>query len=144
MNLHKIVVTGLLAFLATVVYAEDVFRSDYFCLNGKSYRLEIAETPAQRQLGLMHREQLADNAGMLFVYERAGDYRIWMKNTLIPLTVIWLDKQQKIIDIKLLQPCETYTCPVYGVKKPSQYIIELSNTELERFTAGDQFSIDVD
>jgi uncharacterized membrane protein (UPF0127 family) len=50
-----------------------------------------------------------------------------MKNTLIPLTVIWLDKNEKIISIKKLPPCVSDPCPSYGVSKPSKYVLELDS-----------------
>ncbi len=109
-------------------------------LKGTTYQLEIADNLAKRRQGLMYRNRLSENEGMIFVYPQSGDYRIWMKNTLIPLTVMWLDENAIIIDIKLLHPCRTMNCPIYRSGRPSRYIIELHPSAANHFTLGDRFS----
>ena len=106
-------------------------------LKNEMYKLEIADTVKRKKLGLMYRQSLEKNSGMLFVYSRPGNYRIWMKNTLIPLTVIWLDEQATIIDKKILQPCRSINCPVFGISRPSTFILELHPAEYNRFNIGD-------
>ncbi len=96
-------------------------------INGVEYSIEIAITSKQRSQGLMFRESLDIRQGMLFVYPRPGNHRIWMKNTLIPLSVIWLDHNETVIEVKILPPCKLDPCPSYGVSKPAKYIIELSS-----------------
>ena len=108
-------------------------------INHAKYRLEIAKTQAQRSQGLMFRPSLANKEGMLFIYNRPGDHRIWMKNTLIPLTVIWVDEDDRVIAIKLLQPCDTAFCTSYGVSQPSLYVIEL-NAGSHDINPGDSIS----
>ena len=100
-------------------------------INGVEYSIEIAKSPIQRQQGLMFRENLDIHHGMLFVYPRSGNHRIWMKNTLIPLSVIWLDGNETVIEVKILLPCELDPCPSYGVLKPAKYIIELSDEVMD-------------
>ena len=95
-------------------------------LNGDEYIVEIARSTKQRRHGLMYRDRLDNRHGMLFIYPRVGDHRIWMKNTLIPLTVIWFDEAKTAIDIKKLVPCTTDVCPGFGVSKPSKYVLELN------------------
>ncbi|MDH3859511.1 MAG: DUF192 domain-containing protein [Gammaproteobacteria bacterium] len=94
-----------------------------------SYRVELALTSAQRRQGLMHRERLAHNGGMLLVYPRPGDHRIWMKNMKIPLRVLWIDEQFKVLQIRRLVPCEASPCPVFSAPLPARYILELSDDE---------------
>jgi uncharacterized membrane protein (UPF0127 family) len=91
------------------------------------YQIELATTVAQRQQGLMHRSQLGPRQGMLLVYPRAGDHRIWMKNMLIPLWVYWIDASSVVIGIQRLEPCNAEQCPVYAVAGDSQYILELGD-----------------
>lgn len=102
------------------------FETAPLLINGVEYRVEIAASGQQRQQGLMFREELALRQGMLFVYPYAGNYRIWMKNTLIPLRVIWLDEDARVLGIQLLPPCKQDPCASYGVSEPSKYIIELN------------------
>ena len=105
-------------------------------INGVEYSIEIAKSPIQRQQGLMFRENLDIHHGMLFVYPRSGNHRIWMKNTLIPLSVIWLDGNETVIEVKILPPCKFDPCPSYGVSEPAKYIIELSS-EVTSVKSGD-------
>ena len=106
-------------------------------INGVDYSIEVAKTSMQRSQGLMFRTNLGIREGMLFVYPRAGNHRIWMKNTLIPLSVIWLDENQTVIGVKILPPCSRDPCPSYGVSDPAKYIIELSS-EARDIRTGDR------
>ena len=96
-------------------------------LNLKTYNIEIADTPAKRQRGLMHRPHLAPDEGMLFMYPQAGDHRIWMKNMLIPLRVYWIDTNFEVIDVQRLEPCNSQPCPIYSVSRDSKYVLELGD-----------------
>lgn len=104
---------------------EITFDTIQLSIAGGIFDIEVANTPRKRQQGLMFRNSLAETAGMIFVYQAPGDNKIWMKNTLIPLTVIWLSHDARIIDIKKLFPCRQPECPIYSVDEPSKYIIEL-------------------
>jgi len=105
-------------------------------LDGRGYRLEIADTPERRGQGLMFRDRLPPGSGMLFVYPRSGNYRIWMKNTRIPLTVLWLDADARILHRALLQPCRRDPCPVESAPAPARYILELPAADFDRFPPG--------
>lgn len=95
-------------------------------INETEYSIEVADDAASRRQGLMHRASLKPNEGMLFVYPQTGFYRIWMKDMLIPLWVIWIDEELRVASVKKLEPCEKGPCPVYGASKPGRYILELS------------------
>lgn len=116
---------------------EVVFESVQLEIAGELFDMEIAKTPKQQQRGLMHRTNLGEKSGMIFLYSKARNNWIWMKNTLIPLTVIWLDDDARVIDIKKLQPCRQRDCPIYGVNKPSKFVIEL-NIRFNALKPGDQ------
>ena len=121
-------VSILSLFVFETAIADDVFFDKaQLNLNGEAYLLEIARSAKQRKHGLMFRNHLAKRQGMLFVYPRSGDHRIWMKNTLVPLTVVWLDKNEKVIGIKKLLPCTADPCRSYGVPIPSRYVLELNS-----------------
>ena len=131
-------VSGLLI-TSNLAMGNNKYNFTHVQINGRSYTLELARTGSQRRQGLMYRTSLADDFGMLFIYPESGFHRIWMKNTLLPLTVIWLDDNEVVIGIEKLQPCVTNPCPSYGVNKPARYVIELNgdNNELQM---GDQVS----
>ena len=91
------------------------------------YQVEVAASAEQRRQGLMFRQKLDRDKGMLFVYISSGDHRIWMKNTLIPLWVIWIDEAYRVISIQRLEPCKTSPCRVYSASAASRYILELGD-----------------
>ena len=85
---------------------------------------EIADTPEERATGLMDRETLEQDYGMLFVYKSKGAHPFWMKNTRVPLDIIWVDADMKIAHIEQASPCETETCETYEADRPTLYTIE--------------------
>ena len=108
--------------LATELQA---FETTMLEIADQEFSVEIAKSYNQRQQGLMFRENLPVNEAMLFLYPFKGDHRIWMKNTLIPLTVVWLDHTATILDVKQLEPCTADPCASFGVDSPSNYVLEL-------------------
>lgn len=135
--LQFVLILYLLPTVASI--ANDInFDKRLITLSENEYTVEIARSSKERRRGLMYRDQLDKRHGMLFIYPRVGDHRIWMKNTLIPLTVIWFDETKTAIDIKKLIPCTTDVCPSFGVSKPSKYVLEL-NSEYHGLTPGMKF-----
>lgn len=87
--------------------------------------LEVVSSPADRARGLMFRETLSERAGMLFVFEDSSIHPFWMKNTLIPLDMIWLDAQGTVVDIQTAIPCEADPCPLYTPAGHSSFVLEI-------------------
>jgi len=95
-----------------------------------TYSVEIAADPDLRAQGLMYRDQLRPATGMLFFFPTDGVYGFWMKNTLIPLDMIWIDSDRKIVHIKTdVPPCKIEECPSYDPGVPSRYVLELAAGE---------------
>lgn len=100
-------------------------------------RVELADTPAKRQRGLMFRESLGPNEGMLFLFERAGSYPFWMQNCVISLDIIWLDADARIVSIaqsvppcrlpNCSPPCNSYDCPTYPHDGQALYVVEVAS-----------------
>jgi hypothetical protein len=86
-------------------------------------RAEVADTFAARMQGLMHRKSLAQNAGMLFVFEETGIHCMWMKNTLIPLSVAFLDERGAIVSIADMQPQSEQS---HCAARPARYALEMN------------------
>jgi uncharacterized membrane protein (UPF0127 family) len=88
-------------------YAEPQFPVVSLTAGMYVIQAEVAATEAQRQQGLMFREKLAPNAGMVFLFNRPAQVCMWMKNTLVPLSVAFIDEGGKIINIEDMQPQTT-------------------------------------
>lgn len=73
-------------------------------IKDKKVEVELAKTPEQRALGLMFRKQMDWNSGMLFIFEEKGIYPFWMKNTGLPLSIAFIDKNDVVIDILEMVP----------------------------------------
>ena len=89
---------------------------------------EVADTPAKRAQGLMFRTNLAPDHGMLFKFPELGNWTFWMKNTKIPLDIIWLDETGNVVHIEPKVPICTRTddgCPRYHSRKKAMYVLEL-------------------
>ncbi|CAN5679179.1 hypothetical protein BH23GEM11_BH23GEM11_08200 [soil metagenome] len=85
-------------------------------------RAEVADTPESRERGLMHRTELADGEGMLFVYSSMATRSFWMRNTFIPLDIAFLDARQIIVDIQQMEP-ETET--LHESSAPAMFALEV-------------------
>lgn len=97
-----------------------------FLPDGYAITAELAVTDEERQLGLMHRKKINSNQGMLLVFERVNFYSIWMKNMRIPLDILWLDREKRIVHIERdVPPCKEEPCPTYTSRFPAMYVLEL-------------------
>jgi uncharacterized membrane protein (UPF0127 family) len=88
-----------------------------------SFRVELARTEAERAQGLMYRQQLAPDAGMLFLFEESSPLTFWMKNTFIPLDMIFIGSDRRIVGI--VQNAEPRTLSGRHVDGSSQYVLEI-------------------
>ena len=108
------------------------------CFEENCFQVEIADTDEKRERGLMFREELCSDCGMLFVYDEEIKSKFWMKNTLIPLDIIWLDSDLKVIHVANAVPCVTEECELYGPSsEKSQYVLEVNLGVSERIGLGD-------
>lgn len=126
---------ALLASLALLLAAcssrsglEDLNTREVGLPNGKRIRAEIMKTPDEMMKGMMFRDSIAPDRGMLFVHERPGKYPYWMYQVRIPLDIIWLDRDHRIVEISAATPpCKTAAsqCPSYGGAAVAQFVLEL-------------------
>jgi uncharacterized membrane protein (UPF0127 family) len=84
---------------------------------------EVASTPEQRAIGLMHRPTMPANDGMLFVFERPGQQCFWMKNTLLPLSIAFLDDDGTVVNIEEMKP---QTLDSHCSAKPVRFALEMN------------------
>jgi len=102
-----------------------------------SFEIELARSPAEQSKGLMFRESLSQNHGMLFIFDEESPKTFWMKNTLIPLDMIFLDGNMMVVEIKAnILPCKADPCPTYPSEKPAKYVLELNAGSAEKIVPG--------
>ncbi len=99
---------------------------DQLCFETHCFDVEIADDDGERMQWLMNRNSLPSQSGMLFVFEEEKIYPFWMKNTLIPLDMIWIDHDSKVVDIQTAQPCKEDPCSSYTPAGSGLYVLELN------------------
>jgi uncharacterized membrane protein (UPF0127 family) len=89
--------------------------------------VEVASDDPTREQGLMYRDHMADDRGMIFLFPQVGEYAFWMKNTLIPLDMIWIDSGHRIVHIAHdVPPCKADPCPNYPPNANAASVLELA------------------
>ena len=113
-----------------------------------SVYVDVADDPQERERGLMFRKDMEQNSGMLFVFGGTVDNNLsfWMKNTYIPLDIIFIDSDLRIVDVKeAVQPClqQQETCPSYPSKQPAKYALEVNAgfVQQNKINIGDRLEI---
>ncbi len=108
--------------------------NDWVELAGERYQVEIAADDATRARGLMFRDTLPDGTGMLFIHDREEPQAYWMKNTRIPLDILYFDSALKLVSQQRnVPPCSAgNACPSYPSQRPARYVLELNAGEAER------------
>ncbi len=115
-------------------------------LKNNVFYVEIADTPESRAKGLMGRKNLPDDRGMLFVFEEPGIYSFWMKNTLVPLDIIWLNEDKKVVYIsKNNHPPKRGDFPIIKPRVTAKYVLEISGGMSEKIglNVGDVAAFDL-
>jgi uncharacterized protein len=96
-------------------------------LDGQRFTVEIAKTPAEQAHGLMDRTTMAADHGMLFVFQHDEPRTFWMKDTLIPLDMLFFDAAHRLVAIQAdARPCKADPCRIYPSDVPARYVLELN------------------
>jgi uncharacterized membrane protein (UPF0127 family) len=105
--------------------------------SGITIQVEIADTPLKRATGLMYRDRLEKDHGMLFFFSQPQAYSFWMKNTKIALDLIWLDGKKRVVHIERNVPICTRiddSCPHYRPNSDdAMYVLEITGGTVERY-----------
>lgn len=113
----------LLVFICSSCIAQD----PYVVLKGERFTVELAESRDKQALGLMFRESMPDDHGMLFLFPAEGKRSFWMKNTRIPLDIFYFDENLALVSVaENATPCRTRQCPGYPSKGLAKYVLELN------------------
>ena len=128
----KIWIFSLLAFLPYFAYSSALPVID-LKIDKNIIKAEVASTVSSQQLGLMYRKSMPEQNGMLFVFEQKAGHCFWMKNTLLPLSIAFIDDEGKIVNIEEMKPqSEENHCPL----KPIRYALEMNSNWFEKRQLG--------
>lgn len=103
--------------------------------DGSTVHVELATTEKERGYGLMGRTHLPEGRGMLFVHDQPGHYAYWMYHCKIALDIVWMNPDHQIVEMSPDTPTCTgkaQTCPSYGGKQVSLYVLELPAGDIAR------------
>lgn len=96
-------------------------------LHNFRFTVEIADTVSTREHGLMDRTSMPTDHGMLFVFPDAEPRTFWMKDTLIPLDILFFDSAKRLVTVlQNVPPCTANPCPTYPSRAPARYVLELN------------------
>ena len=103
-------------------------------LGGQRYSVEVADDDAERSRGLMFRDAMPAGHGMLFIHDREEPPAYWMKNTRIPLDILYFDDERRLVSQQRdVPPCSLgNACPPYPSDAPARYVLELNAGEAQR------------
>lgn len=102
-----------------------------------TFQVEVADTPAKRTMGLQYRKELGSDRGMIFLFPSEAPQSFWMKNTPIPLDMIFINRQKKIVGI--VEQTVPFSWDSRSVGAPSQFVLEINGGLAKRhgLQAGD-------
>ena len=103
----------------------------------------VADDEPLRQRGLMHRTSLPSGAGMLFVFDEPSNGGFWMKNTLIPLSIAFIDDDGRVLETLDMEPCEADPCPVYTPGVTYRYALEVNRGFLDEHGVATGWTMDL-
>ena len=116
------------------------------CFKDYCFLVELAKTQEEKAQGLMFRESLDPDRGMFFIFENEAEYSFWMKDVLIPLDIIWINKDKEVVFIKKnAQPCVMKECEIIKSGKKAKYILETGAgiTDKINLKMGDGLAFDI-
>ncbi|MFA6550960.1 MAG: DUF192 domain-containing protein [Patescibacteria group bacterium] len=118
--------------------------TENICFKNDCFKVELAVTQIERAQGLMYRDKMEIDRGMFFIFPNVGSYDFWMKHTLIPLDIIWLDENYQVVDIKNnAAPCLQTSCPIFTSSVRAKFVLEINGGQAEKIglKVGDYFYI---
>jgi uncharacterized protein len=137
MNVQRFLAAAALAFAALAASADTPFRTAQLRIGNHPLKVEVAANEPERMQGLMYREALGKDDGMLFIFDELGYHSMWMKNTPLPLSVAFVDDDGKILNILDMKP---HTLDSHIAAGPARYAIETHKGwfAAKRIKAGDK------
>ena len=100
---------------------------NFVLIDGQRLEIEIADSPEERMQGLMFRDSLSENAGMLFVFDEPQEVSFWMKNMAISLDILFINEDKEIVQIyEAVEPCRNIVCLQYPSSAKVLYALEVN------------------
>ena len=101
--------------------------TEQVCVGKACFSADVVRKDTDRAKGLMFRKGLAQDKGMLFVFENEDIYPFWMKNMTFPIDIIWISKDKRVVHIETnVPPCQQAPCAVYTPSAKASYVLEVS------------------
>jgi len=145
MKLRKILLLNLLFLLFLSVGCKDR-KTNQVCFKKHCFEVEIAREATEQKQGLMFKEELKTDHGMLFIFPETKKHSFWMKNTLIPLDIIWLNENREVVFInKNTPPCASDPCESFKPNQKARYVLELNAgiADLINLSIGDKLEFNL-
>jgi len=127
--MKKLIVASLilLVIVGVIGYSSIQAQSSRITIGSVQLVVEIAKTPADQQKGLSERASLANDHGMLFVFDHEDYWGFWMIDMKFPLDIIWFNSNRQVVFIKQnLPPCTPQSCPVFTPNVKAMYVLEVN------------------
>jgi len=140
-TIYLAIIVAIVLFMGFVIYMfkrEREYSPAAVKIGNITIDVEVANSPTKRARGLMNRENLEENAGMLFVFPTESKHRFWMANTLIPLDMIWISLDHEIVFIEQNVPPCTETgniqalCKTYKPDSKAKFVLEVNGGWVEK------------
>ncbi len=141
------IIIGAVAILIIFVVVFSRTKKARVCFENNCFDVELAVKPEEQSRGLMFREHLDLDKGMLFIFEEEKKHSFWMKNTLIPLDIIWINKNKEVVFIsENVQPCEEFSCPNIKPSESAKYVLEINGGISKKIglIIGDKIDLDIE
>ncbi|MFO7966557.1 MAG: DUF192 domain-containing protein [Archaeoglobaceae archaeon] len=146
MNWKVSVIVLLCVIVAAGFLFSQQLKGDRVCFKEHCFNVELAVTEEEQQKGLMFRESLGPDEGMLFVFEKEEYHSFWMKNTSIPLDIIWINEDREVVYIsENTPPCEGNVCPIIEPDQKAKFVLEVKGGMVNRIglKVGDKLEFDI-
>jgi hypothetical protein len=137
----------LIALVLMLGAVSCMFWKPYVKLKGERFTVELVTAPEEQALGLMFRESLPENHGMLFVFPTEATRGFWMKNMRIPLDIFYFDSDLRLVSVaENARPCRVQNCPSYPSARPARYVLELNAGKAAELgvAPGDRLELHID
>jgi hypothetical protein len=141
--MKKVLFLIIISLITVAIFRFLFFVPGEVCFKENCFSVEVADSEEERRRGLMFREKLDEEEGMLFIFEKEGNYPFWMKNMNFPLDIVWISKEREVVFIKKdFLPCENKNCKIITPKEKAKYVLELNSGTVDCFSIQEGEKVD--